>query len=699
MFNLNGLQYSTVKGRGKNNKTYINIESGFDIESTSTYIDEDEKVAFMYAWVFGIKDENYMFHGRTWEEFLLLCKHLKEYFNLGKDRVLVCYVHNLAFEFQFMRKYFEWEEVFSVDSRKPIKALSSMGIEFRDSLILSGYSLENLAKNLTSHTIEKKVGSLDYSLIRHSETELTEEEWSYIKHDVLIVLYYINEQIAMYGDVARVPLTNTGRVRDFVRRNCYFTDKSHKKSSRNKFLSYKELMEDLQLDEETYNVCRTAFQGGYVHANASKANKVIEDVTSIDFNSSYPAVMVSEKFPMSKPIKVKKGSGFNFKEALKKYNMIFTVRFKDIISSVDYENYISESHCQHIVNPITNNGRVFSADELVMTITEVDFNIIQKVYTWENMQLADVYIFHKGYLPKPIVESVIKLYEDKTTLKGVEGMEAEYQVAKGMLNAVYGMSVTDIAKENNVYEEEWDVKDTDLDAMIESYNDNKKRFLYYPWGVFISAYARRNLWYGITAVGDDYIYSDTDAIKFTNYDKHIKFINKYNELITKKVKAMCEHYNLDYNRLAPMTKEGVRKPIGVWELDGHYSKFKTLGAKRYLVEHKGSQELELTVSGLGKDEGISYLKKQFGSNDEVLEGFDDELHIPADATGKMVHTYIDHLCVMDVVDHNGVEAEVKVKSGVHLENEEFNLSMTDEYIKFINNLKKGYLYTGQKRLS
>ena len=184
---LNGLKYETVRSRRKDRKTYINIECGFDIETTSMYHGE-EKVAFMYAWVFGIKDKIY--RGRTWEDFLLLCEKLQEHFELGEDRVLTCYVHNLAFEFQFMRKYFEFSEVFSMDSRKPIKALSHYGIEFRDSLVLSGMNLENLAKNLTSHTIDKKVGDLDYSLIRHSETELTEQEWGYIESDVLIILYY-----------------------------------------------------------------------------------------------------------------------------------------------------------------------------------------------------------------------------------------------------------------------------------------------------------------------------------------------------------------------------------------------------------------------------------------------------------------------------------------------------------------------------
>lgn len=123
-------------------KTYINLECGFDIETTSTYI-QDEKVAFMYEWTFGMKDKNFICYGRTWEQFIELCEKLQRHFELGEDRILVVYIHNFSFEFQFMRKYFEWLNVFSVDERKPIKALCSYGIEFRDSYILSGYSLQN----------------------------------------------------------------------------------------------------------------------------------------------------------------------------------------------------------------------------------------------------------------------------------------------------------------------------------------------------------------------------------------------------------------------------------------------------------------------------------------------------------------------------------------------------------------------------
>ena len=55
----------------------------------------------------------------------------------------------------------------------------------------------------------------------------TENELAYCNNDVEIVLAYINEQIEQYGNITKIPMTNTGRVRKFVKDKCYFTEKNH----------------------------------------------------------------------------------------------------------------------------------------------------------------------------------------------------------------------------------------------------------------------------------------------------------------------------------------------------------------------------------------------------------------------------------------------------------------------------------------
>ena len=679
----------------KNNKklTYYNIECSFDIETNSTY-HKGEKVAFMYIWAFGIADLK--IYGRTWEEFQALMELISEIFELEKDKRILCYIHNFSFEFQFMRKYFEWTEVFAISERKPIKALTNLGIEFRDSYILSGFSLAKTAENLSSHTIEKMTGDLDYSLIRTKDTPMTEEEMKYVENDIVIILYYINEQIEQYGDLHKVPLTNTGRVRKYVERNCYYTNTNHRKSSRGKYHRYRKLMQSLTLTTSDYMIAKQSFQGGFTHANSHYTGQTLENVTSIDFTSSYPAVMLAELFPMSKAEYVEVKDTDHFLELLKTYHVIFEATFTNIQTTIEQENYLSESKCRDIEKPIINNGRIFRADKLTTTITEIDFSIIRKAYNWDSFNISNVHIFQKGYLPKSIIESVLELYKGKTELKGVEGKEVEYGLAKGMLNSVYGMSVTDIVRDETDYiNDEWESTPPLIGNEIEKYNDKKNRFLFYIWGVYITAYARRNLWTGILNMGDDYVYSDTDSIKLLNYEKHLPYIEKYNEVIIKKMELMCEYYKLDVNDLKPKNIQGIEKPIGVWDFEGTADKFKTLGAKRYLTLK--DNKLELTVAGLSKKNGLEYMIEQCGGNyHKVFDYFNDELYIPAERTGKMTHTYIDDSITFIATDYLGNSTEVTTHSGVHLESVDFTLSLSKQYANFIKQVMNGYLYVGKQ---
>lgn len=679
----------------KNNKklTYYNIECSFDIETNSTYYNE-EKVAFMYIWAFGIADLK--IYGRTWEEFQALMELISDIFELHKDKRIICYIQNFSFEFQFMRKYFEWTEVFAISERKPIKALTNLGIEFRDSYILSGFSLAKMAENLNNHSIEKMTGDLDYSLLRTKDTPLSEKEMKYVEHDIVIILYYINEQIEQYGDLHKVPLTNTGRVRKYVERNCYYTNTNHRKSSRGKYHRYRKLMQSLTLTTSDYMIAKQAFQGGFTHANSHYTGQTLENVTSIDFTSSYPAVMLAELFPMSKAEYVEVKDTDHFLELLKTYHVIFEATFTNIQTTIEQENYLSESKCRDIEKPIINNGRIFRADKLTTTITEIDFSIIRKAYNWDSFNISNVHIFQKGYLPKSIIESVLELYKDKTELKGVEGKEVEYGLAKGMLNSVYGMSVTDIVRDETDYiNDEWESTPPLIGNEIEKYNDKKNRFLFYIWGVYITAYARRNLWTGILNIGDDYIYSDTDSIKLLNYEKHLPYIEKYNEVIVKKMELMCDYYKLDVNDLKPKNIQGIEKPIGVWDYEGTSEKFKTLGAKRYLT--LTDNKLELTVAGLSKKNGLEYMIEQCGGNyHKVFDYFNDELYIPAERTGKMTHTYIDDSITFIATDYLGNSTEVTTHSGVHLESVDFTLSLSKQYANFIKQVMNGYLYVGKQ---
>jgi hypothetical protein len=688
---LDNIELPTVTTNKK--ITYYNIESAFDIETTSVTNDE-VKTAFMYIWMFGIGYGEPVYFGRTWEEFQQFTDKLGMMLELSKDKRLVVYVHNLSYEFQFMRHYFEWESVFAINERKPIKTLTTSGIEFRDSYILSGYSLANTAKNLNTHSVAKLEGDLDYSKTRHHKTYLSEQELGYCRNDIEVVNAYINEQITQYEDITKIPMTNTGRVRRYVKDMCFYNGKRTKRNYSNGNRSrYVNLMKKLTLEPDEYVQLKRAFMGGFTHANANYTGQVLENVSSVDFTSSYPATMLSEKFPMSKGFKLEIKNKQDFERYLDQYCLVFDVRFHDIKAKIFQENYLSESKCSELVAPIINNGRVFQADILGTTITDVDFKIMRNCYSWGGMEIANITAFHKGYLPKPIIESVLNLYQDKTTLKGVAGKEVEYLLSKGMLNSTYGMTVTDITQVDHTYTTEWEVSTDPLETQIDEYNNSKTRFLYYAWGVWITAYSRANLWTGILNIGDDYIYSDTDSIKLLNYDNHIDYFNQYNQRVMDKLTATLNYYKLDLALLEPKTIEGVSKPIGVWDYEGMYSRFKTLGSKRYLVEEDG--KLELTVAGLSKRNGLDYLITQAGGdNTKVFQAFNNDMYVPANATGKNTHTYIDEPQTLSVTDYLNKTEQVTTLSGIHLQEVEYTLSIAKKYGEFLNLLTKGYLYKG-----
>lgn len=664
-----------------------NVPAVFDIEVSSFY-EGNEKKCCMYAWVFGLNGRCIL--GRTWSEFLDVIEKLVEVYELSLQKRLVIYIHNLSYEFQWFKHYFEWENVFSLDNRKPIYAVTKNGIEFRCSYLLSGYSLEKLGENLTKYKVNKMVGDLDYKLIRHSKTPLTEKEKSYILNDGLVVMAHIQEEIERLGDITKIPLTKTGYVRNLCKEKCLKGD--------NRF-DYVKIMKRLTMNVENYKQLKRAYTGGFTHANVNYVDTVVHNVHSFDFSSSYPAVMLSEKYPISKPFKMVIDDEKDFINTLNAFCCMFDCKFYNIRSKVSFENYISISRCGEASHYILNNGRIIEAEEIKITLTEQDFFIISELYEWDYMEVSNLNCFYKDYLPRDFILTILELYKDKTELKGVEGKEVEYLVSKGMINACYGMCVTDPCRDEIIYSDnEWSIQKADIATLIDKYNKNMNRVLYYPWGVWVTAYARRNLFSGILEFKNDYIYSDTDSIKVLNIDEHKSYIENYNKEVTKKIENCLKHYDIPIDMAKPKTIKGVCKPMGVWDYEGSYTRFKTLGAKRYITEKDGN--ISITIAGVSKNAGVKYLKHTYKTNDEIFNNFTENLSFPAtydfngkeeNGSGKLCHTYIDSYMEGEVIDYMGNKYIYNEESGVHMENTEYTLSLDNEFKNLINGIKAGHL--------
>lgn len=678
----------------KNNKKieYLNVPCSFDIETYSfktcsqcehkckNNINECKyklKVATMYVWAFAIYDNVVI--GRTWDEFKELINLLSTYLDLHEDRRLIIYVHNLEYEFQFMRKYFKWKRVFALEERTPVSALCEEGIEFKCSLKLSGYRLEKVAEHLNYKGLKKLVGDLDYTIPRHSKTKLTEKEEQYLINDVLIVSKYIEEYIEKEKNIYDIPLTKTGVVRRYCRNKCFYDD-DRKKGNKNHY-NYNKFIQTLTFNEKEYEVIKNCFIGGFTHANPFYVKKHVHNVNSFDFTSSYPYVMVSEKFPMSKPYRLTTTIE-EYIKYMKTYCCCFRIKFFNLKPLTYYENYLSVSHCKS-KNVEEFNGRIVSAEECETYITNIDFKIISKMYEWDKIEIDRFLYFKKDYLPTKYVESILNLYENKTKLKDVNGFEQEYMFSKEAVNSLYGMMVTDIVRDELVYEDEWKTEPKNISDAIYKNNNSKNRFLYYPWGVFVTAYARRNLFTAILELGEDYIYSDTDSVKFINYDLHSEYFEIYNKKVEFKLQEAMEHHNLNFDLVAPKTIKGKIKMLGVWDKEPFITDFKTLGAKRYMYKSNG--ELKITVAGLSKSKGCKFLESKYG--EKVFDYFDDGLFVPAEKTGKLTHTYIDNIREGYITDINGVTNKYHEESCIHLEPASFSMNMSELSLKYLLGIK------------
>ena len=251
------------------------------------------------------------------------------------------------------------------------------------------------------------------------------------------------------------------------------------------------------------------------------------------------------------------------------------------------------------------------------------------------------------------------------------------------------MCVTDIVKPLIEYDNGWkdtpELKGEEVQKILNKYNKNIRRFLFYPWGVWVTAYARRALFTGIKAFGADYVYSDTDSIKCINHEKHKAYIMAYNAEITDKLKQACRFHGFSYDMIAPKTIKGIKKPLGVWDFEGVYSRFKTLGAKRYMTEENG--RISLTVSGVNKYAAVPYLSRVYGENKTIFDAFNDGLYFPAEATGKKIHTYIDEEMRGIVTDYTGRADAYYEKSGIHLGGADYSLSLSRLYADYIKGVQ------------
>ena len=608
--------------------------------------------AFMYHWQFCFEDQ--VVFGRIWEDFVTLLHSLERNLNLSLNNRIVVWVHQLGFEWQFMRNFLEYEDGFFIDDKAPAKIITKGGIEFRCSYILSNMALSKFCENEEGVTHYKLEGEVfDYKKIRTPITPLSEYEQGYCYNDVRGLCECIRSRLK-HDTLASIPLTSTGYVRRELRNNV-------RKNKRNR-----EYFLNSQLDSHLYTLCREAFRGGDTHANSERADQINVNAWGYDIKSSYPAqIMIYDKYPFSAFSKMEVSYYLN--HDMSEYALIMTVA----LFNIRYDKhgkyycgmpYIPLAKCNKFsARKVVDNGRILAAEFIELTVTNLDLDIIMKEYLFDDIRIGEIWASKAAPLSQEIRDTTISYFRGKTLLDGDPEKVYEYYKFKALQNAIYGCMVMRI--DQSVVK--WDpgkkiyTDDTpDLAEALAKFYKSRNNFLQYQQGLFITAAARMQLRKMLWTVGGDAIYCDTDSIKGINdHHKEFELENQYRRELALKNGAYAEDRNGDI------------KYLGEWEFEGNYDRFCTLGAKKYAYEIDG--KIKTTIAGVSKKAGAEFFNKhglnKFEAGTKITE------------SGHLVAYYNDDDIHQILIDH----CRFTTSSNVALVDGPYTLGVTGEYTELL----------------
>lgn len=564
--------------RGGNKRTYADCVCAFDIETTTVR----DNYAIMYIWQLQIGLTTTII-GRSWKEFINCLRRIKRL--LPEGCWLVCYIHNAAFEFQFLTGIYKFtaDEVFAVDKRKPLRFDMFGAFEFRCSYLHSNMSLDVFLKKMGVE--HEKVSGFDYTKKRYPWTPLSEDELLYCINDVRgLVEALIIEMQHDGDDLYSIPATSTGYVRRDIK-------------AAMKKVNWHYIHDQLP-DAEIYGLLREAFRGGDTHCNRFYAGQRLEGVRSYDRSSSYPDVQCNCEFPVSPFRVLGEISMRKLADLMGRRHKACLIRiaFWDVKLRNDLwgSPYLAIDKCRRTIGGAVDNGRILSAAYLETTVTDIDFRILLEEYSWSSCRILCCAYARYGKLPQVLRDQIIFYYRMKTELKGIPDQQIFYEKSKNKLNSIYGMSAQNPVKQSISYDGgEWHIHyEESLEELLEK--ANRRAFFPYQWGIWTTSWARFRLFEGVklAAAGaasgrSDFVYCDTDSVKYIG------------EVDWTDYNAARMADSLASGAYADDPK-GKRHYMGVYEPDdGYPAAFASRGAKKYVVQHPDGK-LEATISGVTK---------------------------------------------------------------------------------------------------
>jgi hypothetical protein len=452
------------------------------------------------VWAYSISEigntDNFIY-GTNIDDFMKWCSNSKHNYT--------CYFHNLKFDSEYIfywllkngyeciedkkaRKdktftcllsdtgqFYSVEVYFSVNGKKVNK------VTFIDSLKILNFSVEKIAKDFKL-PIQKL--ELDYERYRPVGYKLQQYEIDYIRNDV--------EIMSMALDIM-------------------FNQKLNKLTIGSDALSY--YKNDLKSFNKYYpnigndkdKLIRKSYRGGWTYLNPKYKNVEVGEGLVIDKNSMYPSMMYYEFMPFGEPVYFEGEYIKDITHPL--YIQMFSCSFKvkeNKLPTVQLKHTLGYMDNEYVE---TTEGRIET-----LTLTNIDLELFLEHYDHSEIT------YHGGFKFKRITglfKSYIDYWMEEKIKAGKEGNGAKRQIAKLMLNSLYGKFGLSGTVRGKFPKLEDDI------VKYECYPRRERDTVYVPVASFITSYARADIIrtsqairdYTMNKYGKDfYLYSDTDSV-------------------------------------------------------------------------------------------------------------------------------------------------------------------------------------------
>lgn len=461
--------------------------------------------------------------------------------------------------------------------------------------------------------LPKAVGDWDYTLVRTPETPLTDDELFYARRDVQVIPQYLqwllhaNHWLTSDMLGSRV-LTKTSLVRQMARREIggrRVTLQGGKKITLQRAFEMT-CNQEFPKNYESYALRKACFRGGLTFTSAQTANVVVDNVASLDVTSMHHAFINGRRLPVKfaptppelLQIACERIAATSLDDVLSHYEDPFrtglhvAVRFnglrlrkdtcfaawgiaicprskfvRTLHADTDYSNndraktqdnsIRARGYVDSAVNPVYAFGKLYSADECVLHVNEIELWDVVQVYAYDGMcvlygesttktitppdyvtlqsnmlfaRKTDVKNLIKGYtegtpyagdIPDSIPEGIA--HDAKTGELSMKFLQSYYgSTVKGQFNGIYGTQAQDVMKADYCVTETGELEvDKTTVCTPESFAEKRPKTprVLYTYGMRIVAGSRMHLLIAMMLIyryfGDRVTVTggDTDSLK------------------------------------------------------------------------------------------------------------------------------------------------------------------------------------------